>query len=149
MFKHPHGLHRSRWHPLLTDDGDHTVRQCTPEEVELEIGVPGKPAPFMGGVPFHACTHTALSPRGEIFVSDGYGNACIHKFAPDGQLLKTWGHSGCAPGEFYVPHNLVCDDEGWVYVADRENHRVQVFDGKGRFETQWNNLHRPCALPGV
>jgi DNA-binding beta-propeller fold protein YncE len=100
----------------------------------------------MSGLPFHACTHTALSPRGDIYVSDGYGNACIHKFAADGRLLKTWGRSGCLPGEFYIPHNLVCDDEGWVYVADRENHRVQVFDGDGRFETQWNNLHRPCAL---
>jgi hypothetical protein len=60
--------------------------------------------------------------------------------------LKTWGRSGCAPGEFYIPHHLVCDEECWVYVADRENHRIQVFDGDGRFETQWNNLHRPCAL---
>jgi hypothetical protein len=60
--------------------------------------------------------------------------------------LKTWGQSGCGPGEFYIPHNLVCDDDGWVYVADRENHRVQVFDGEGHYETQWNNLHRPCAL---
>ena len=58
----------------------------------------------------------------------------------------TWGRSGSDPGEFYIPHNLVCDEDGWVYVADRENHRVQVFDGAGRYETQWNNLHRPCAF---
>jgi DNA-binding beta-propeller fold protein YncE len=148
VFKHPHGLHIGPDGTLYcSDDGDHTVRRCTPDgKVLLEIGIPGKSAPFMSGQPFHACTHTALSPRGDIYVSDGYGNACIHKFAPDGRLLKTWGRSGCAPGEFFLPHNLVCDDEGWVYVADRENHRVQVFDGDGRYETQWNNLHRPCAL---
>nr|WP_283949652.1 peptidyl-alpha-hydroxyglycine alpha-amidating lyase family protein [Limobrevibacterium gyesilva] len=100
----------------------------------------------MSGLPFHRCTHTALSPKGEIYVSDGYGNSCVHKFAPDGKLLKSWGGPGTDPGEFNIVHNIVCDDAGWVYVADRENHRVQVFDGDGRYETQWNNLHRPCAL---
>ena len=50
------------------------------------------------------------------------------------------------PGEFNIAHNITCDADGWVYVADRENHRVQVFDGNGKYETQWNNLHRPCGL---
>jgi hypothetical protein len=100
----------------------------------------------MSAKPFHRCTHTALSPKGEIYVSDGYGNACVHKFSPDGKLLKTWGTPGSEPGEFNIVHNIVTDSDGWVYVADRENHRVQVFDGNGKYETQWNNLHRPCAL---
>jgi DNA-binding beta-propeller fold protein YncE len=100
----------------------------------------------MSGMPFHRCTHTALSPRGDIYVSDGYGNARVHKFAPDGKLLKSWGEPGTDPGQFNIVHNIVTDDEGWVYVADRENHRVQVFDGEGRYETQWINMHRPCAL---
>ena len=56
------------------------------------------------------------------------------------------GRSGTDPGEFNIVHNIACDADGWVYVADRENHRVQVFDGNGRYETQWNNLHRPCGL---
>ncbi len=148
LFVRPHGLHIGPDEAIYcTDDGDHTVRKCTLDgKLLLEIGVPGRPAAFMSGHPFHRCTHTALSPRGEIYVSDGYGNACIHKFAPDGRHLLTWGRSGSSPGEFYIPHNLVCDAEGWVYVADRENHRVQVFDGAGRYETQWNNLHRPCAF---
>jgi DNA-binding beta-propeller fold protein YncE len=148
LFKHPHGLHVGPDETLYcTDDSDHTVRRCTAEgRLLLQLGVPGAPAPFMSGLPFHACTHTALSPQGEIYVSDGYGNACIHKFASDGRLLKTWGHPGCGVGEFYLPHNILCDAEGWVYVADRENHRVQIFDGEGRYETQGNNLHRPCAL---
>jgi sugar lactone lactonase YvrE len=114
--------------------------------VLLTIGIPNKPAPFMSGEPFHRCTHTALSPKGDIYISDGYGNACVHKFTPDGKLIKTWGESGSDPGQFNIVHNIVADADGWVYVADRENHRVQVFDGNGKYEAQWNNLHRPCAL---
>jgi DNA-binding beta-propeller fold protein YncE len=123
------------------------VRQCTPEgRVLLTLGIPGRPSGYMSGRPFHRCTHTALSPQGDIYVSDGYGNACVHKFAPDGRHLTSWGAPGSDPGEFNIVHNIVCDAEGWVYVADRENHRIQVFDGSGRYETQWNNLHRPCGL---
>ena len=65
---------------------------------------------------------------------------------PNGRLLLSWGAPGTDPGEFNIAHNITCDADGWVYVADRENHRVQVFDGNGRYETQWNNLHRPCGL---
>ncbi|MFX5510160.1 hypothetical protein ABTD49_19965, partial [Acinetobacter baumannii] len=70
----------------------------------------------------------------------------IHKFAPDGRHLSSWGQPGSGPGEFNLPHNIACDADGWVYVADRENHRVQVFDGNGRYETQINNMHRPSGL---
>jgi DNA-binding beta-propeller fold protein YncE len=131
----------------LTDDGDHSVRQCTLDgRVLMTLGTPGKPSPFMSGEPFHRCTHTALSPKGEIYVSDGYGNARVHKYAPNGKLLLSWGASGTDPGEFNIVHNIACDGDGWVYVADRENHRVQVFDANGKYEAQWNNLHRPCGL---
>ena len=131
----------------LTDDGDHTVRHCTLDgKVLLTIGVPGEPKPYMSGEPFHRCTHTALSPQGDLYVSDGYGNARVHKYAPDGKLLLSWGEPGTDPGQFNIPHNICCDAEGWVYVADRENHRVQVFDGNGKYETQWNNMHRPSGL---
>ncbi|MGE0713922.1 MAG: peptidyl-alpha-hydroxyglycine alpha-amidating lyase family protein [Alphaproteobacteria bacterium] len=148
VFTRAHGIHFGPDGMLYcTDDGDHTVRKCTPEgKVLLEIGIPGKPAPFMSGTAFNRCTHTALSPRGDIFVSDGYGNARVHKYAPDGRPLKFWGEPGSGPGQFNIVHNIVADDDGWVYVADRENHRVQVFDGEGRYEAQWNNLHRPCGL---
>ena len=108
--------------------------------------MPGKPAPYMSGIPFSRPTDVALSPTGELYVSDGYYNSHIHKYAPDGTHLLTWGGSGIGPGEFQVAHAIACDADDWVYVADRENHRIQVFDGKGRYETQWNFLHRPCAL---
>ncbi len=100
----------------------------------------------MSGEPFHRCTHTALSPQGHIYVSDGYGNSRVHKYTPDGKLLMSWGEPGTGEGEFNIVHKICCDADGWVYVADRENHRVQVFDGNGKFETQWQNLHRPCGL---
>jgi DNA-binding beta-propeller fold protein YncE len=147
-FKRAHGVHMGADDTIyLTDDADHTVRRCSLDgKVLLTIGIPGTPAPFMSGEPFRQCTHTALSPKGEIYVSDGYGNACVHKYSPDGKLLKTWGEPGTDPGQFNIVHNIVTDSDGWVYVADRENHRVQVFDGNGKYETQWNNLHRPCAL---
>src|SRR5579883_3173925 len=148
LFSRAHGLHLDADDNLYcTDDGDHTVRKCTPDgKVLLTIGIPEKPAPFMSGEPFHRCTHTALSPQGEIYVSDGYGNARVHKFTPDGKLIKSWGEPGSDPGQFNIVHNICTDADGWVYVADRENHRVQVFDGNGKYETQWNNLHRPCGL---
>ena len=112
----------------------------------LRIGVPGKRAPYMSGEPFHRRTHTALSPNGDIFVSDGYGNAKVHKYAPDGRPIMSWGEPGRDPGQFNLVHNICCDPDGWVYVADRENHRIQLFDVNGKYETQWNNLHRPSAL---
>jgi hypothetical protein len=142
-----HGIHIHEDTLYLTDDGGHFVRKTTLEgKVLLELGVPGKPKPYMSGEPFHRCTHTALSPKGEIYVSDGYGNAKIHKYSPDGKLIKSWGEPGTDAGHFNIAHNIVTDAEGWVYVADRENHRVQVFDGNGKYETQWVNMHRPCGL---
>src|SRR5688572_12780710 len=147
-FPRAHGVHMGPDDTIwLTDDADHTVRQCTLDgKVLLELGIPGRPTPYMSGLPFHRCTHTALSPKGEIYVADGYGNSSVHKFSADGKLMKSWGGPGTDPGEFNIVHNITCDGDGYVYVADRENHRVQVFDGEGRYQTQWNNLHRPCAL---
>jgi len=148
LFRRAHGIHVASDGMLwCTDDGDHTVRRVTPEgKVLMEIGVPGAPAPFMSNTPFNRCTHTALAPNGDIYVSDGYGNACVHKYSPDGKWLMSWGKSGRGPGEFNLPHNIVCDPDGWVYVADRESHRIQVFDGNGKYETQWTNVHRPSGM---
>jgi DNA-binding beta-propeller fold protein YncE len=131
----------------LTDDFGAAVRKCTSQgKVVLTIGTPGKPAPRFSGDPFNRCTHTALSPQGDIYVSDGYQNARVHKYSPDGKLLLSWGEPGTAAGQFNLVHNIACDDDGWVYVADRENHRVQVFDSNGKYQMQWNNLMRPCGL---
>ena len=123
VFTRPHGVHMAPDDTIwLTDDGDHTVRRCTLDgRVLLTIGIPGKPSPFMSGEPFHRCTHTALSPQCDhLYISDGYGNARIHKFTVDGKLLSSWGEPGTDPGQFNIPHNICCDPEGWIYVADEK-----------------------------
>ena len=133
---------------FCTDDGDHTVRKCTLDgQVLFTLGTSGKPAPFMSGNPFNRCTHVAVDPKtAEFYVSDGYCNARVHKYSPDGKLLFSWGEPGTEPGQFNIAHNVCTDKDGWVYVADRENHRIQIFDSSGKFETQWINMARPCGL---
>lgn len=132
----------------LTDDGAHTIRQFTPEgKLLLTIGTHDAPADPHSGKPFNRPTHVALCPRsGDIYISDGYGNSRVHKYDPKGRLLFSWGEPGTDPGCFNIPHNIATDAEGLVYVADRENHRVQTFNGQGRYQGQLNNMHRPCGL---
>ena len=149
LFRHPHaitiGPDGSYW---LTDDLHHTVRKFSATgKLLLTLGEGDRPSPLQSGRPFSRPTHVALCPHtGEIYVSDGYGNSQVHKFDPAGRYLFSWGEPGTDPGCFNVPHNVVTDPNGTVYVADRENHRIQIFDAKGRYLDQWNNLHRPCGL---
>ncbi len=132
----------------LTDDLQHTVRMFTPDgALRLTIGDPDRPATLQGGLPFNRPTHVAISPRtGSLFVSDGYGNSRVHKYTPDGRHVMSWGEPGTDPGQFNLPHNVATDADGLVYVADRENHRVQIFDEAGRWQGEWHALHRPCGL---
>ena len=149
IFTNPHGVYidpeDNVW---CVDNGDHTVRKLTPDgKLLMTLGKAGHPAPVMSGQPFNRPAHMAMDRRtGEFFVADGYGNAKVHKYSPDGKLLFSWGESGTDPGQFNIVHNLATDDDGWVYVADRENHRVQVFDSNGKFETQWNDLSRAACI---
>ena len=101
LFKRAHGVHMGPDDTIyLTDEGDHAVRKCTLDgKVLLTIGIPGEAAPFMSGEPFRRCTHSALSPGNDIYVSDGYGNARIHKYAPDGKRIMSWGEPGSGPGQ--------------------------------------------------
>jgi DNA-binding beta-propeller fold protein YncE len=90
-----------------------------------------------GGGPFNLPTDIALTPSGEMFVSDGYGNARVHKFAADGTHLFSWGEPGTAPEQFNLPHGIWIDRRGRVLVADRENDRVQIFDQEGKLLEIW------------
>ncbi|MYE89453.1 hypothetical protein F4X33_10710 [Candidatus Poribacteria bacterium] len=130
------------------DDGDHSIRKCTPDgEVLMTIGTPNEPAPAHSGQPFNRPTKVAFDPKtDELYISDGYGNARVHKYSPDGKHLFSWGEYGTDPGQFNLVHSVCTDSEGKVYIADRESHRVQIFDAEGRYLGQWNNLHRPCGL---
>jgi hypothetical protein len=130
------------------DDAGHCIVKCTPEGQVLQtIGTPGQPAPRGSGQPFNLPTSVAFDPRtADLYVSDGYGNARVHKFSPQGKHLLSWGAYGTDPGEFNLVHTVRTDAAGRVYIADRENHRVQVFDGQGHYLAQWNNMHRPCGF---
>ena len=130
------------------DDGTHTITKWTPEgELLLTIGTPGEPKGLFSGDPFNRPTHAAVSKQtGHIFISDGYGNARVHKYTADGEHVLSWGEPGIDAGQFLRPHNIAVDSEDLVYVADREAHRVQVFDAAGVFVTMWNNLYRPDGM---
>ena len=148
---------------ICTDDSDHTVRKFTPEgKLLLTLGrerpalrTPAPPAPTIARsaappAPFHFPTNVALSPDGEIYVSDGYGNARIHRFSADGRLLDSWGQPGAGPGQFHVPHGIAIDRAGHrlcgrsrkqplaALYARRPVHRP--VDRRG---SPLRNLHRP------
>ena len=149
IFGNPHGVTIGPDGMIYcVDNGDHTVRKFNPDgKLLLTLGEANKPSPAMAGIPFNLPTHSAVDPRdGGLYVTDGYGNARVHKFSPDGKHLFSWGESGTAPGQFNIVHNIIVDKEGWVYIADRENHRIQVFDANGKYETQWVNLSRAACI---
>jgi DNA-binding beta-propeller fold protein YncE len=149
VFKRPHGITIGPDDGVYcVDDSGNNVLKCTPDgEVLLTLGTPGKPAPFQSGKPFNLPTKVALDPNtGDIYVADGYGNSRVHKYTPDGDPILSWGEPGSDPAEFNLVHSVCVDRQGLVYVADRENHRIQIFDAQGNYITQWNNMHRPCGL---
>ena len=97
--------------------------------------------------PFNSPSDIAISPDGLLYISDGYGNARVHRFTPDGELVDSWGAPGkTGPGEFHVPHGVWVHTDGRVFVADRENNRMQIFDSEGNFLEQWLDLARPCDI---
>jgi DNA-binding beta-propeller fold protein YncE len=141
-----------------TDDLDHTVRKFTPEgKLLLTLGTSGKPSDTgidgidyrtikRAGPPFHRPTNLALARNGDMYVTDGYGNARVHKFAADGRLLFSWGEPGSGPGHFNLPHGIAVDRDENVFVADRENSRVQIFNARGEFQAEWTDLARPMQV---
>ena len=141
-----------------TDDLDHTVRKFTPEgRLLLTLGTSGRPS-LTGatsvdfrtirqvGPPFHFPTNVALGAGGEIYVADGYGNARVHQFTPEGVLVRSWGEPGSGPGQFHIPHGIAVAPNGRLYVADRENSRIQIFSPQGEFVDEWTDVVRPCQV---
>jgi DNA-binding beta-propeller fold protein YncE len=159
LFKRPHGIFIGPDDAVYCcDDVDHTVRKFSPDgRLLMTLGESGKPSDTgvvgmdyrtirQPAAPFNYPTNLALSPHGEMYVSDGYGNARVHKFSPDGRLLRSWGEPGAGPGQFHLPHGIAVDREGIVYVADRENSRVQLFTPDGDFLASWTDVARPCQV---
>lgn len=108
------------------------------------LGSPGLPRP--PGVPFNMPTALAIAPDGCFYVSDGYGNFKVHKYSPEGVLLFSWGEAGDGPGQFALVHHVWVDRDNQVYICDRENNRVQIFDGDGNFLWEWPGFLRPETL---
>ncbi len=159
MFVRPHGITIGPDETVYcTDDLDHTVKIFALDGTPLRtLGTSGRPSDTgatsidfrtirHSGPPFHYPTNVALSANGEIYVTDGYGNARVHKFSVAGELLLSWGEPGGGPGQFRVPHGIAIDREGVVYVADRENSRVQLFTPRGKFISEWTDLARPAQV---
>lgn len=159
LFTRPHGIWiDSADMVYCTDDLGHTVSKFTAEGKCLwTLGTRGQPSDTgatsidyrtikYSGPPFHFPTNLAIGPTGELYISDGYGNARVHKYSADGKLLLSWGEPGAGPGQFHVPHGIAVDSKGTVWVADRENSRLQLFSPEGDFLTEWTDIARPCQL---
>jgi DNA-binding beta-propeller fold protein YncE len=99
-----------------------------------------------GAGPFNRPTRLSVAPDGELYVADGYGNARVHRFSADRKLIQSWGEPGTEPGQFNLPHSVWVHADGRVFVCDRENDRVQIFDREGKLLTIWTDLTRPGDL---
>tara|TARA_R110002111_G_scaffold1157_1_gene8156 strand:+ start:11800 stop:12714 length:915 start_codon:yes stop_codon:yes gene_type:complete len=132
-----HGLRIDRHDNIwVTDIGHHMVFQFSPEgKLLLALGQSDKPG--NSADQFNKPTDVAFGPEGEFYVSDGYGNSRVMKFAANGKYLSQWGEPGKEPGQFNLPHSIIIDAKGRVLVGDRENDRVQVFDTEGMLLEVW------------
>ncbi len=164
VFKRPHG---SCMGPdgniYCTDDFAHVVHKFTPAgERLMTIGTADQPSDTghrMGldifervasivraAGPFNQPTGVGVARDGGIFVSDGYGNARVHRFAADGQWELSWGEPGGDPGQFRLPHNIFVGQDDRIWISDRENSRVQIFSREGEFLDQWTDVIRPTHV---
>lgn len=146
QFKGPHSLRFDRQGNVwVTDFLAHAVRKLTPEgRLLLTLGTPGQPG--ADATHFAGPTDMAIAPSGDVFVTDGYGNRRVVHFDAQGKFVKAWGAYGGGPGQFCLPHQVVVDSRGVLYVADRNSGRIQLFDQQGKFLDQWTNLIMPWGL---
>ena len=129
---------------LLVDRDAHQILIFTADGDE--IGAIGTRHDPQFQAPFNSPTDVAVAPDGEIYVTDGYGNSVVHRFAADGAHLATWGRPGGGPGEFTTPHAVAIDGRDRVLVADRENNRIQLFDRAGAYLDEWGDVYHPMDI---
>lgn len=128
----------------ITDTARHTVRKCDPDgNVMITLGVPDEAG--SDDKHFSRPAGVDVTPAG-IFVADGYGNRRVVHYSADGKFIKTWGKQGVAPGEFILPHDVAHDSKGRLYVADRLNERIQIFDYEGKLLDIWRDVVMPWAI---
>jgi DNA-binding beta-propeller fold protein YncE len=153
QFEGPHGLridrHGNIW---TTDTRTHLVLKMDQDgRVEMVLGIKGQAGIMIDtlglhGHRFNMPTDVAFDSLDNIYVSDGYGNSRIVKFAPDGVFLKAWGEKGDGPGQFSTPHSIWVDGSNRVWVADRDNSRIQIFDTEGSLIKIWDEVGRPWGF---
>jgi DNA-binding beta-propeller fold protein YncE len=159
QFVHPHGITMAPDDTLwLIDDFDHTARRYTLDgELLQTLGRSGQPSDTgatsidfrtirRSSGPFCYPCNLAMMPDGDLVVADGYGNARVHRFSSEGSLRFSRGNPGDGPLEFHVVHGVAVDKTGRIYIADRENCRIQLLDAGGRFLGQWTDVARPCEV---
>ena len=154
IFVFPHGITVDKDGNLWVTDGDgkdkkgHQVFKFSPKgKVLLTLGKAGMAGD--GEDTFNKPSAVAIAANGDIFVADGHGgtsNARIVKFSKDGKFIMTWGKKGSAPGEFNIPHALAFDSKGRLFVADRGNNRIEIFDQNGKFIEEWPQFSRPSGI---
>ena len=154
MFNYPHGLFVDRDDNVWVSDGrgkngkGHTVMKFSPDgKLLMTLGKPGVAGD--GPDTFNAPSDILVAPSGDIFVADGHGgdtNARIVKLSKNGTFIKAWGRKGSARGEFDAPHGLAMDSAGRLFVADRSNSRIQIFDQNGQFLAEWRQFGRPSGV---
>src|SRR5947209_6893366 len=142
----------------FTDDGDQTVRRFTRDGRLLQtIGTSGRGSDTgydgksvtsiaRGGPPFNRPTNLAVAPNGDLYVSDGYGNARVHRFSATGELIQSWGEPGTGRGQFMLPHGIAVHADGRVFVCDRENDRIQIFAAVGTWLGEIATVQRPTQV---
>jgi 6-bladed beta-propeller/NHL repeat len=140
FFGNPHGLRADKDDNIwAVDNGNHQVYKFTHEGKLLQSwGTKGQTG--TDDKTFDRPTDIAFATNGDFYVSDGYGNSRVVKFSKDGKYVLSWGKRGSAPGEFHTAHSVGVDSKGRVYVSDRENNRIQIFDSTGRFVKQWTHF---------
>ena len=141
----PHGITTdARGNVYVADRDRHLVWIFGPDgRLVGELGTRDQAAPE---APFNHPADVAVADDGTIFVADGYGNSRVHIFTADGRHLRSWGTPGRGPSQFRVPHGIAVDSENRVYVTDRENDRVQVFDTAGALLSVWEDFKGPTDV---
>lgn len=146
LFENPHQLRIDHeGNVWVADFGAHVVQKFDQEgKLLLTLGTKGQKGE--DATHFNMPTDMAITPTGEIFVTDGYGNRRVVHFTPEGKFIKTFGTAGPGPGQFVLPHAIVLDSKGLLYIADRNSGRIQVFNQEGKFLNQWSNVLMPWGL---